>query len=282
MMMTSPRKILRIADILVEKGYRVGQQVGEGTYSKVRTVERTLDGKTYAVKIVDKLIARQDYLHKFMPRELSILLKLKHENVVTTYEIIKERDFVFHIMQYAERGDLLRIIRAGGPLTEERAKYTFTGVCKGVQYMHDKDIAHRDLKCENILILSNNHAIVGDFGFAREFEDSDDFMCKTFCGSAAYASPELLRGSFYNAKSNDVWSLGIVLYVMICGGMPFDDNNIKAMVDKQLSKDIQFPAGIKEKTNVHLISLLLQILEPDISKRYDIKDVLESDWLQEK
>ena len=280
--MTSPRKILRIADILVEKGYRVGQQVGEGTYSKVRTAERTSDGKTYAVKIVDKLIARQDYLHKFMPRELSILLKLKHENVVTTYEIIKERDFVFHIMQYAERGDLLRIIHAEGPLTEEMAKDTFTDVCKGVQYMHDKDIAHRDLKCENILILNNNHAIVGDFGFAIEFEDSDDFMCKTFCGSAAYASPELLRGSFYNAKSNDVWSLGIVLYVMICGGMPFDDNNLKAMVDKQLSKDIQFPAGIKEKTNVHLISLLFQILEPDISKRYDIKDVLESDWLQEK
>ena len=229
----------------------------------MRNVERTLDGKTYAAKIVGKLIARQDYLHKFIPCKLSILLKLKHENVVTTYEIIKERDFVFHIMQYAERGDLLRIIHAGGPLTEERAKDTFTDVCKGVQCMHDKDIAHRDLKCEKNLILNNNHAIVGDFGFAREFEDADDFMCKTFCGSAAYASPELLRGSLYNAKRNDVWSLGIVLNIIICGGMPFDDN-IKAMVDKQLSKDIQFPAGIKEKTIVHLISLLFQILEPDI------------------
>ena len=250
----------------------MGQQIGEGT---LRTVERNLDGKTYAVKIVDKLIARQDYLHKLIPRKLPILLKLKHVNVVTTYEIIKERDFVFHIMQYAERGDLLRIIHAGGPLTEERAKDTFTDVSKGVQYMHDKDIAHRDLKCENILILNNNHAIVGDFGFAREFEDADDFMCKTFCRSAAYASPGLLRGSLYNAKRNDAWSLGIVLNVMICGGMPFDDNNIKAMVDKQLSKDIQFPAGIKEKTIVHLISLLFQILEPDMSIRYDIKDVLE-------
>ena len=270
---------MRIADILAENGYRVGQQVGEGTYSKVRTVERTSDGKTCAVKIVDKQKAREDYLQKFMPRELAIVLKLDNENVVSTYEIIEARDFVFQIMQYAERGDLLRIIHADGPLTEERAKQIFNDICKGVQYMHDRNIAHRDLKCENILILTNNSAVISDFGFARMFEDTKELMCKTFCGSSAYASPELLRGFLYNPKLNDIWSLGIILYVMLCGGMPFDDNNIKIMVDKQLSKDIQFPSRIKEKLNMQYKTLLLQLLEPDISKRLVIEGVLESDWL---
>ena len=270
---------MRIADILTEKGYRVGQQIGEGTYSKVRSVERTSDGKTCAVKIVDKLKARKDYLQKIMPRELGIVVKLDHENIIKTYEIIKTRDFVFQVMQYGEQGDLLQNIHRRGPLPEERAKQIFKDICNGIQYLHDKNIAHRDLKCENILFLDNGHAAISDFGFARAFDASDDILCRTFCGSTAYASPELLHGLPYNAKINDIWSLGIILYVMVCGGMPFDDTNIKAMVDKQVSKDIQFPSRLKRKLSPQLMSLLLQILEPDIGKRLTVADILTSEWL---
>ena len=278
--MSTARKVMRMADILTEKGYRLGQQIGEGTYSKVRTVERTADGQTCAVKIVDKIRSRKDYLQTFMPRELAIILKLEHENIIKTYEVIKTKDFVFQIMQYAENGDLLQIIQNDGSFADEKAKQTFTDICKGTQYLHDKNIAHRDLKCENILILKNSRAVISDFGFARGFDLTDHhLMCKTFCGSTAYASPELLHGIPYNPKINDIWSLGIILYAIICGGMPFNDTNIKAMLEKQLSKDIQFPSRLKDKIDLKLQDLLFQILEPDISKRPTIEQILSSEWL---
>lgn len=277
--MSSSRKVLRIADILADKGYRIGQQIGEGTCSKVRSVERTADGKTCAVKIVDKQRTGKKYLLKFMPRELSMILQLEHENVIKTYEIITTRDFVFQIMQYAEKGDLLQIIRNSGPLEEKKAKLTFTGICKGIQYLHDKNIAHRDLKCENILILENFCAVVSDFGFVRAFAPADDIMCRTFCGSTAYASPELLHGFPYNPKVNDIWSLGIILYVIVCGGMPFDDTNPKAMLQREVSKDIQFPVHLKDKIDMKISTLLFDILEPDTSRRPTINQVLKSDWL---
>ena len=269
---------MRIADILTEKGYRIGQRIGEGTYSKVRTVERTGNGQTYAVKIVDTLRARKEYLQTFMPRELAIILTLEHENVIKTYEVIKTKDFVFQIMQYAEKGDLLQIIQNEGAFSEEKGKQTFRDICKGTKYLHDKNIAHRDLKCENILILQNSQAVISDFGFARAFDQTDTLLCSTFCGSSAYASPEVLRGIPYNPKLNDIWSLGIILYVIICGGMPFDDTNFKAMLEKQLSKDIQYPARLQGKINSKIQELISQILEPNISKRTVVEQILSSDW----
>ena len=270
---------MRIADILIDKGYRIGQRIGEGTYSKVRTVESTANGETYAVKIVDKLRASKEYLKTFMPRELAIILTLEHGNVIKTYEVVKTKEFVFQIMQYAEKGDLLQTIQNEGAFAEDKGKQIFRDICNGTKYLHDKNIAHRDLKCENILILKNSQAVISDFGFAREFEHTDNIMCNTFCGSTAYASPEVLRGIPYNPKLNDIWSLGIILYVIICGGMPFDDTNIKAMLEKQLSKDIQYPARLKDKINVKIQDLILQILEPSISKRISVEEILSNEWV---
>lgn len=278
---TTPKKFMRIADILTSKGYRIGQQIGEGTYSKVRTLERISDGKMCAVKIIDKLKARKDYIVKFLPRELEIILRLKHENVVETFDCFQTKDYVFEIMQYAENGDVLRLIRKCQFIPEQKARSILKDALKGLKYMHDMNIAHRDLKCENILILKDNTVVISDFGFSRAFEGepNDVFLCHTFCGSAAYASPELLRGTPYNPKLNDVWSMGVILFTMLCGTMPFDDSNATKQVQQQLSRDIKYPSRVCDRVNEDSRSFVSYMLDPNTNTRPSADDLLSSEWI---
>lgn len=277
---TTPKKFMRIADTLAAKGYRVGHQLGEGTYSKVRTVERVADRKMCAVKIIDRQKARKDYLTKFLPRELEIIKRIKHKNVIQTFMCIETRDFIFQIMQYAEKGDVLQMIHNLGFISEVKAKSIFTDVLNGLKYLHDLNIAHRDLKCENILIFKNNVAALTDFGFARSFDTrSSDLMCRTFCGSSAYASPELLRGIPYDPRVNDIWGTGVILYTMLCGTMPFNDSNATRLVQQQLSRDIKFPPRVNGKITEKCKLLVFDILDPSITKRPDVDTILSSSWI---
>ncbi|KAH3861346.1 testis-specific serine/threonine-protein kinase 2-like [Dreissena polymorpha] len=277
---TTPRTFLRIADLLASHGYRIGQQIGEGAYSKVHTTEKLSDGSTYAVKIVDLSKVRTGYLKHFMPHELDVITLLKHRNVVETVQIIQDKTYVLQIMEYASKGDVLRMIQQHGFIAEEKAKSIFKDVAAGVQYLHDLNIAHRDLKCENILIFEDNRAVVSDFGFVKNLDGtSSTNLCRTFCGSTAYASPEVLRGLPYDPKMNDVWSIGVVLFTMLSGTIPFDDGNVTRMVQKQQSRDYTFPARVVGQSSCKARQLVYEILDPDTNSRPTVKTVLESAWL---
>jgi serine kinase len=279
---TTPKKFMRIADTLAAKGYRVGHQLGEGTYSKVRTVERVADRKMCAVKIIDRQKARKDYLTKFLPRELEIIKRLKHKNVIQTFMCIETKEFIFQIMQYAEKGDVLQMIHSHGFIAEVKGKNIFNDVMNGLKYLHDLNIAHRDLKCENILIFKNNVAALTDFGFARSFDiSSSGLMCRTFCGSAAYASPELLRGIPYDPRVNDIWGTGVILYTMLCGTMPFEDANVTRLVQQQLTRDIKFPPRVSSKISENCKKLIFEILDPSITKRPNVDHILSTKWLRD-
>ncbi|XP_060574731.1 testis-specific serine/threonine-protein kinase 1-like [Ruditapes philippinarum] len=279
---TTPKKFMRIADTLAAKGYRVGHQLGEGTYSKVRTVERVADRKMCAVKIIDRQKARKDYLTKFLPRELEIIKRIKHKNVIQTFMCIETKEFIFQIMQYAEKGDVLQMIHSHGFIAEVKSKNIFNDVMNGLKYLHDLNIAHRDLKCENILIFKNNVAALTDFGFARSFDTSSSgLMCRTFCGSAAYASPELLRGIPYDPRVNDIWGTGVILYTMLCGTMPFEDANVTRLVQQQLSRDIKFPPRVSSKISENCKKLIFEILDPSITKRPNVDHILSTKWLRD-
>lgn len=280
---TTPKKFMRIADTLTAKGYRVGHELGEGTYSKVRTVERVADRETCAVKIIDRLKARKDYLSKFLPRELEIISRLQHDNVIRTFLCIQTEEFIFQIMQYAERGDVLQYIHRCTFIPECIAKRIFYDISNGLKYMHDMNIAHRDLKCENILIFKNNVAALSDFGFSRAFDnDASDIMCRTYCGSTAYASPELLRGMPYDPKVNDVWGMGVILFTMLCGTMPFDDANITRLVQQQLSRAIKYPPRVDSKVSEDGKQVVFSILDPNTNTRPTINNVLSSEWLKQE
>lgn len=184
-------------------------------------------------------------------------------------------------MDYAERGDLLQLIQTCGGVSEEEAKRMFKEMTEAVKYLHNLGIAHRDLKCENILIMRDKRVALSDFGFSRLYLDlqHDDVTSKTYCGSRAYASPELLRGAPYDPRTNDIWSLGVILFIMICGKMPFDDRNLKLMLKRQMSEGVTIPDTVKTQVSSKCVSLVHQILDPNTDSRPGVVDILQSDWL---
>ena len=142
------------------------------------------------------------------------------------------------LMDFAVRGDLLAYCRLRGALEEFHAQHLFRQIVDGLDYLHQKKIIHRDLKCENILLGASNRCLIADFGFARELKGTD--ISSTFCGSAAYAAPELLRGVKYNSFSSDIWSLGCILFVMLINRMPFRDDTVATILREQVYNPYRF------------------------------------------
>ena len=150
---------------------------------------------------------------------------------------------VFIIMDHASKGDLLRYIQKHSALSEEPAKKMFGELSSAVAYCHDHGFCHRDLKCENILLAQDLSIRLTDFGFARPIEydnNGDVILSNTFCGSAAYAAPEIIQGKAYDPRKHDSWSLGVILYIMVCGSMPYDDSNVRKMLKEQLARRLVY------------------------------------------
>ncbi|KAG5272914.1 hypothetical protein AALO_G00170680 [Alosa alosa] len=170
-----------------------------------------------AVKIINKQRAPKDFLDNFLPRELDILACLNHRNIVKTYEIFETSSGkVYMVMELGVQGTLLEFIEFRGALPPEFCKKLFRQMARAIKFIHDQDIVHRDIKCENLLLDKDFNLKIADFGFSRRLTDSDGAMelSKTFCGSEGYAAPEVLQGIPYDPKLYDVWSMGIVLFVM--------------------------------------------------------------------
>jgi len=185
-------------------------------------------------------------------------------------------------MRYAENGDMLDFIRQNGLVPERQAKIWFRQMVQGLQYLHSLNIAHRDLKCENILLSRHWNVKLADFGFARFCVDSDGkrVLSQTYCGSAAYAAPEVVSGTPYNPKLADVWSLGIILYIMVNATMPFDDSNLKKLLKDQLARRWDFRSRVKDVLSPVLTQLVRNILEPDITQRITLDRIEKHDWVR--
>ncbi|XP_041363355.1 testis-specific serine/threonine-protein kinase 3-like [Gigantopelta aegis] len=267
-----------LAEMLDDKGYLLGSKIGSGTYSQVRLVKRKSDGKTLVTKIINIKSAAQDYVETFLPRELDIMVKVHHEHIASVEEIIHIDDWVFVIMEYAAKGDMMDFITNKGAMSEQEAKRAFRQMAMAVDYLHENNIIHRDIKCENILIKENGDIIVSDFGFSRTIKDNE--LCRTYCGSCAYACPQIIRGIPYDGKGSDVWGMGCVLFVMLFGKMPFDDISLKRMIQSQ-DKGISLSRRVANPLPESCKCLLKSVLEPDQTKRYTTKDILNSEWLKE-
>ncbi|XP_078598734.1 testis-specific serine/threonine-protein kinase 3-like [Branchiostoma floridae x Branchiostoma japonicum] len=272
---------IRDEDVLQKYGYRLGVTLGDGSYGCVKRAFSVRLEKDVAVKIINKRVASKDFLQRFLPRELAIVQRLQHPNIVKVYQIIDTPDKVYTIMEEAPHGDLLEHVQTRGAMSERRARETFRELAEAVSYCHTQDICHRDLKCENILLDAHGHVKLTDFGFARDAPSDDrgrPTMSQTFCGSAAYASPEVLRGKPYQPSSYDIWSMGVVLYIMVVGTMPFDDSNVRKMLRKQMDRKLNFSSTRTISQECKL--LITQMLSPDVSQRPTIHEVLNSRWLR--
>ncbi|XP_067942877.1 testis-specific serine/threonine-protein kinase 1-like [Watersipora subatra] len=263
---------------LRKKGYTLGSTLGEGSYAKVKSAHSDKEKKNVAIKIINQRRAPKDFRERFLPRELEILQSIHHENLVNLYEIFKMNGKVYICMEIAGHGDLLEYIKLRGSIPDRRSCTFFRNLLDGVEYLHSHNIVHRDLKCENLLLDVHNNIKISDFGFARRFENSE--TCRTFCGSAAYAAPEILQGVPYEPRGYDVWSMGVILYIMVCGSMPFDDSNIRRMIRDQTERRVGFRHSKHVTESAR--NLIHSILEADVSRRYKITEIRAHAWMHLK
>ncbi|CAK6440268.1 unnamed protein product [Pipistrellus nathusii] len=270
------------AAVLRKKGYIVGINLGKGSYAKVKSAYSERLKFNVAVKIIDRKKTPSDFVERFLPREMDILATVNHRSIIKTYEIFETSDGrIYIVMELGVQGDLLEFIKCRGALHEDVARKMFRQLSSAVKYCHDLDVVHRDLKCENLLLDKDFNIKLSDFGFSKRcLRDCSGriILSKTFCGSAAYAAPEVLQGIPYQPKVYDIWSLGVILYIMVCGSMPYDDSDIKKMLRIQKEHRVDFPRS-KNLTG-ECKDLIYRILQPDVNRRLHIDEILSHSWLQ--
>ncbi|KAG8233400.1 hypothetical protein J437_LFUL013393 [Ladona fulva] len=235
--------------------------------------------------------------NKFLPRELAILSRIEHEYIIHVHSIFAHHKMVYIFMRYAENGDLLDFLLRYGELSEDQAKLWLRQLTLALSYLHGKGIVHRDIKCENVLITAKMNVKLSDFGFARMVAvpgnkriTKDDkitihdgkklYLCETYCGSLSYTAPEVLRGKPYNATISDLWSLGVILYIMLNESMPFDSTNVRLLYDQQVNKKWRFRSKIYPTLSDMVKKVVRGLLEPQCSSRWKISDIMKSEWFQ--
>lgn len=261
-------------------GYTLGKTLGFGSYANVKEAYSSKFKCRVAMKIINKRTAPRDFLVKFLPREIETTKKLDHKSLVTFYETIETSERVYMAMELCINGDLLDVIQTRKYIRENTAGHWFHQLVDGVDYLHENGIVHRDLKCENLLLDKNDNLKITDFGFARcdlkTEPDAPKILSRTFCGSYAYAPPEILMGIPYEPEKADIWSMGVILFTMLFGKLPFDDANYKNLM-KQVKNRVKFPQNPPVPNDCKC--LLLDIFTT-ADKRAGIQDIQKDVWFR--
>ncbi|KAI0438019.1 hypothetical protein F4803DRAFT_565581 [Xylaria telfairii] len=297
--------------------YYLGNTIGEGEFGKVKLGWKQDGGVQVAIKLIrrDSVGNNPSRLAKIY-REVHILQKLSHPNIVRLHEMSETERHIGIVLEYASGGELFDYILNHRYLKDHAARRLFAQLISGVGYLHKKGIVHRDLKLENLLLDRNRNIIITDFGFANTFDAADELteeeelnlsdrdfvkrtgldktnekglrrgdLMQTSCGSPCYAAPELVvSDSLYTGRKVDVWSCGVILYAMLAGYLPFDDDpdnpegdNINLLYKYIVNTPLTFP----EYVTPHARDLLRRILVPSPRKRADLFEVARHSWLSE-
>jgi len=223
-------------------GYLIKNNLGEGTFGKVKLGIYLQTGEKFAVKIIDKkkLIEKNDQIH--LKRELDLLQKLNHINIISVYEIFENIDNYFIVMEYCSKGELFNYIVNKQRLNENEASFFFYQLINGLEYIHSIGISHRDIKPENLLLTYNHILKIIDFGLSNYYKENISKYLQTPCGSPCYSSPEMVSGKAYDGFKVDIWSCGIVLFAMLCGYLPFDDKSDDKIIFKKIVEcEVKYP-----------------------------------------
>lgn len=230
--------------VLSKKSYNIGHYIvsdtiGQGNFGKVKLGTHVLTGEKVAVKIFNKSKIKDELDLIRINQEIDILKYLRHPNLIQLFETVENSTNIYLVMELASKGDLLDFIIQNRKLSESQARRYFQDIIKAVEELHRLKIYHRDLKPKNILIDENLNLKVVDFGLS--VRQDHDRLLKTLCGSPSYLAPEILAGNQYQGAKADIWSCGVILFVMICGYLPFDDKNIKTLYSKIINGNFYFP-----------------------------------------
>ena len=256
--------------------FSLEEKIGEGTFGKVRLATHILTKEKVAVKILlkNKILELSDKVR--VEREIRILKSLMHPNIIQVYSVIQTNLTIYLIMEYCQGKELYEHIVKSKRLPELEAANYFRQLISGVEYLHKLGIIHRDLKPENLLLDTKGNIKIIDFGLSNFF--SKNQMLKTSCGSPCYAAPEMISGKKYKCPNVDIWSCGIVLYAMVCGFLPFEDNNNDILYKKIIDGKFSVPSFVSDPCR----DLIKKILVVDPNKRYTIANIKTHPWFNYK
>ncbi|CAF4015310.1 unnamed protein product [Rotaria sordida] len=263
--------------LLAQRKIFLRKKLGEGSFSSVREGFDMFHQHKVAIKIVDTQRASKDFQEKFLPRELDIWPRVNHENIIKMYDHFIECGKIFMILEFASQGDLLTYVQRVGAIPEQKRTLWSYQLCNAVKYLHELELVHRDLKLENLLLDINDNMKLCDFGFSKDVLKCKEYLSKTYCGSRAYVSPEILLGLPYDAKKADIWAIGVILYIFVTGVMPFKEDKNNQLILKQHQK-LQLHWSNENEREQSARNLILNIFTYEWQKRPNIQQVSTHPW----
>lgn len=262
-------------NVLMKK-YDFGRLLGQGNFAKVYYGRNLKSGQSVAIKVIDKEKVSKVGLIEQTKREISVMGMVKHPNVVQLYEVMATKTKIYFIMEYAKGGELFHKV-AKGRLKEDLARKYFQQLICAVDFCHSRGVYHRDLKPENLLIDENGVLKVSDFGLSALSESKrQDGLLHTTCGTPAYVAPEVISRKGYDGVKADIWSCGVILFVLLAGHLPFQDSNLMEMYRKISKGDYKCPNWFPPEVR----RLLNRMFDPNPYTRVSIAKIMENPWFK--
>ena len=265
------KKIIAISKSDTIGDFKIGSKIGQGTFSKVCMGIHIPTGEKVAIKILPKNQIKENTDKIRIEKEINIQKKLHHQNIIHQYSVLDTEDYIYIISEYCSGGELFDYIVSKRHLPEVEACRIFQQLINGLEYLHKQKICHRDLKPENLLFDAKKNLKIADFGLSNEYLNG---KLGTPCGSPCYAAPEMVTGQKYMGDTVDIWSSGIVLYSMVCGYLPFEDEDQTVLFHKIAKGLFTLPGYLSYKCK----DLIKNILVTNPSKRYGFEDIKKHPW----
>ncbi|KAE8682552.1 CBL-interacting serine/threonine-protein kinase 16 [Hibiscus syriacus] len=256
--------------------YEMGRLLGKGTFAKVYYGKEVRSGESVAIKVISKDEVKKEAMMEQIKREISVMRLVRHPNVVELKEVMATKTKIFFVMEYVRGGELFAKVFKG-KLKEDAARKYFQQLMSAVDFCHSRGVSHRDLKPENLLLDENEDLKISDFGLsALPDQLRNDGLLHTQCGTPAYVAPEILRRKGYNGSKADIWSCGVILYVLLAGFLPFQDENIMKMYRKIFKAEFEFPPWFSTESK----RLISKLLTADPERRITIPAILRVPWFR--
>lgn len=265
-------KVPRAEKLLRVGLYDLERTLGKGNFAIVKLGVHKLTKTKVAVKIVNKCELDDENLGK-ISREIDIMRHLSHKNIVHLYQVMESDSFMYIITEFAANGEIFDWLVSNKKMPENQAAKTFSQILNAVNYCHLKNVVHRDLKAENLLLDHDGNIKLADFGFSNYYTPGGPLS--TWCGSPPYAAPELFEGKQYDGPKADIWSLGVILYVLVSGSLPFDGQTLQDLRSRVVSCQYRIPFFLSQECE-HLIRGLL-VMDP--SRRLSLDQISKHKWL---
>ncbi|KAE8700309.1 CBL-interacting serine/threonine-protein kinase 25 [Hibiscus syriacus] len=256
--------------------YEMGRLLGKGTFAKVYYGKEVTSGESVAIKVISKDEVKKEGMMEQIKREISVTRLVRHPNVVELREVMATKTKIFFVMEYVRGGELFAKVFKG-KLKEDAARKYFQQLISAVDFCHSRGVSHRDLKPENLLLNENEDLKISDFGLSALPEQlRNDGLLHTRCGTPAYVAPEVLRRKGYDGSKADIWSCGVILYVLLAGFLPFQDENIMNMYRKILKAEFEFPPWFSTESK----RLISKLLTADPERRIAIPAIMRVPWFR--